>query len=56
MAFLRKKKAAWDGHVRGLEGMVAAIERSQAVIAFVRCPRSEMPAQVDLLAQAERFL
>ena len=31
-------------------------ERSQAVIAFVRCPRSEMPAQVDLLAQAERFL
>jgi len=26
------------------------------VIAFVRCPRSEMPAKVDLLAQAERFL
>lgn len=31
-------------------------ERAQAVIAFVRCPRSEMPAKVDLLAQAERFL
>ena len=31
-------------------------ERTQAVIAFVRCPRSEMPAKVDLLAQAERFL
>ena len=31
-------------------------EQLKAVIAFVRCPRSEVPARQDLLAQAERFL
>ncbi|GAB3762507.1 hypothetical protein GCM10028796_14370 [Ramlibacter monticola] len=31
-------------------------EQLKAVIAFVRCPRSELPARKDLLAQAERFL
>ena len=31
-------------------------DRLQAVIAFVRCPRSELPAREDLLAKAERFL
>jgi hypothetical protein len=31
-------------------------ERLQAVIAFVRCPRSEQPREQDLLAQAERFI
>jgi len=31
-------------------------EHLKAVIAFVRCPRSELPAREDLLAKAERFL
>lgn len=31
-------------------------DRVNAVIAFVRCPRAELPAPKDLLAQAERFL
>jgi hypothetical protein len=31
-------------------------EQLKAVIAFVRCPRSELPPRQDLLAQAERFL
>jgi len=31
-------------------------DRLQAVIAFVRCPRAELPAKQDLLGQAERFL
>ena len=31
-------------------------DRLQAVVAFVRCPRAELPARQDLLAQAERFL
>jgi hypothetical protein len=31
-------------------------EKLQAVVAFVRCPRSELPPKEDLLAQAERFL
>ena len=31
-------------------------DRLQAVIAFVRCPRAELPARDDLLAKAERFL
>lgn len=31
-------------------------DRPPAVIAFVRCPRAEVPAPKDLLAQAERFL
>jgi hypothetical protein len=31
-------------------------ERVDAVIAFVRCPRSELPKPQNLLAQAERFL
>ena len=31
-------------------------DRPQAVIAFVRCPRAELPAPEDLLARAERFL
>ncbi|MBC5785706.1 hypothetical protein H8N03_22385 [Ramlibacter sp. USB13] len=31
-------------------------DRPAAVIAFVRCPRAEMPAEQDLLARAERFL
>lgn len=31
-------------------------DRLDAVIAVVRCPRAELPAREDLLAQAERFL
>jgi hypothetical protein len=31
-------------------------DKLQAVIAFVRCPRAELPPPKDLLAQAERFL
>ena len=31
-------------------------DRVDAVVAFVRCPRSEMPPVEDRLAQAERFL
>ena len=31
-------------------------EQLKAVIAFVRCPRAELPAPEDLLAKAERFL
>lgn len=31
-------------------------DRPQAVVAFVRCPRSELPPAEDLLARAERFL
>lgn len=31
-------------------------DRPQAVVAFVRCPRAELPPAKDLLAQAERFL
>ena len=31
-------------------------DRQQAVIAFVRCPRAELPKEEDLLAKAERFL
>ena len=31
-------------------------ERLRAVVALVRCPRSEQPREQDLLAQAERFL
>lgn len=31
-------------------------EQLKAVIAFVRCPRAELPAREDLLAKAERFL
>lgn len=31
-------------------------DKLQAVIALVRCPRAELPAKQDLLAQAERFL
>ena len=31
-------------------------ERLQAVIAFVRCPRAEQPAKLDLLSKAERYL
>ena len=31
-------------------------DRLQAVVAFVRCPRSEQPAREDLLAKAERYL
>ena len=31
-------------------------DKLQAVIALVRCPRTELPAKQDLLAQAERFL
>jgi len=31
-------------------------ERLCAVVALVRCPRSEQPREQDLLAQAERFL
>jgi hypothetical protein len=31
-------------------------DKLQAVIALVRCPRSELPPAGDLLAQAERFL
>jgi hypothetical protein len=31
-------------------------ERLNAVVAFVRVPRSELPAKEDLLAKAERFL
>jgi hypothetical protein len=31
-------------------------DRPQAVVAFVRCPRGELPPAQDLLAQAERFI
>lgn len=31
-------------------------DRLDVVIAFVRCPRAELPPRQDLLAQAERFL
>ena len=31
-------------------------EKLRAVVAFVRCPRSELPPKEDLIANAERYL
>lgn len=53
---VRMDPAAGDAHQAITLAELRVGERLQAVVAFVRCPRSEMPAKVDLLAQAERFL